>query len=124
MCAFTAFASIVSGRTLAALGRVAIGATTVEISPGHSIKNLLTLTSSQPEDTRRVVTLRKVYGFTAAEIAARLTLSPSEVERHLVVAALAFAGAFDFSEFEKSNAHDVQTAPACRDVRNCPHVRS
>lgn len=54
---------------------------------------LLRIAAGLPDDTRRVVTLHKVYGFEAPDIAARLGLTPRAVEQHLVTAALAFYGA-------------------------------
>jgi len=56
---------------------------------------LLRLTAQLPADTRRVVTLRKIYGLRPGEIAARLGLSERAVEQHLVTAALAFSGCTD-----------------------------
>jgi len=51
----------------------------------------LALVQSLPETTRRAVTLRFVYGFTQAEIAARLDLTPAEVVEHLARAVRVFS---------------------------------
>jgi DNA-directed RNA polymerase specialized sigma24 family protein len=48
-----------------------------------------------PETTRRVLTLRKVYGLRPGAIAARLALTDAEVERHLIAAALACGRHFE-----------------------------
>jgi hypothetical protein len=61
-------------------------------APHPDIARELSLTAALPHDTRRVVTLCKVYGLRPGDIAARLTLSERAVEQHLVTAALAFAG--------------------------------
>jgi RNA polymerase sigma-70 factor (ECF subfamily) len=53
---------------------------------------LLRITAALPQDTRRVVTLRKVYGLGPGDIAARLGLSERVVEQHLITAARVFAG--------------------------------
>jgi DNA-directed RNA polymerase specialized sigma24 family protein len=45
--------------------------------------------------TRRVFTLRKVYGLSHRAIGTRLSIKLADVERHLVVAALACAHALD-----------------------------
>jgi DNA-directed RNA polymerase specialized sigma24 family protein len=58
----------------------------------------IAVTARLPQDTRRVVTLRKVYDFTVPEIATRLGLTPRAVERHLITAALVFSGCIDLSE--------------------------
>ena len=57
------------------------------------IARLCALTARLPADTRRVVTLRKVYELSVPDIAARLGLSAHDVEQHLVAAVLAFARA-------------------------------
>jgi len=48
-----------------------------------------------PPDTRRVFTLRKVYGLSSEAIGMRLSMTLPEVERHLVIAVLACAQALD-----------------------------
>jgi DNA-directed RNA polymerase specialized sigma24 family protein len=45
--------------------------------------------------TRKVFTLRKVYGLSHRAIGTHLSIDLAEVERHLIVAALACARALD-----------------------------
>jgi RNA polymerase sigma-70 factor (ECF subfamily) len=52
----------------------------------EELRNLARLVSGLPLQRRRVFTLRKIYGLSPAEIAARLGLSVSTVEKHLVKA--------------------------------------
>jgi len=54
---------------------------------------LCALTAQLPQDTRRVFTLYKVYDYSVPAIAARLALTPAQVEHHLITAARAVAGA-------------------------------
>jgi DNA-directed RNA polymerase specialized sigma24 family protein len=66
------------------------------------LRQLVALARGLPPDTRRVFTLRKVYGLSPLDIAARLQMSVSEVARHLVIAALACDRSFDPpSRFQK-----------------------
>jgi DNA-directed RNA polymerase specialized sigma24 family protein len=55
-----------------------------------AVAHLVQFVRTLPTDTRRVFTLRKVYGVPYADIAARLTMSVAEVERHLTKAAIAY----------------------------------
>jgi len=63
-----------------------------------AVQPLCAMTAQLPDDTRRVVTLYKVYDFSVPDIAARLQLSERAVEQHLVTAALVFSGCIDLSE--------------------------
>jgi len=58
-----------------------------------SIAALCALTARLPQDTRRVLTLYKVYDYSVPAIAARLALTPAQVEHHLITAAHAVAEA-------------------------------
>ena len=53
------------------------------------VNDLVAIVRTLPTDTRQVLTLRKVYGLTYSDIAARLAMSVADVERHLVTAVLA-----------------------------------
>ena len=53
------------------------------------VNDLVAIVRTLPTDTRRVFTLRKVYGLSYSDIAARLAMPVSDVEQHLVTAALA-----------------------------------
>jgi RNA polymerase sigma-70 factor (ECF subfamily) len=57
------------------------------------LKRLRAIVEALPTQQRRVFTLRKVYGLAPAEIAERLGLSVSTVEKHLVKAVRACAEA-------------------------------
>ncbi|MGE5501998.1 MAG: RNA polymerase sigma factor [Ignavibacteriales bacterium] len=57
------------------------------------LKRLRAIVEALPTQQRRVFTLRKVYGLPPAEIAERLGLSVSTVEKHLVKAVRACADA-------------------------------
>lgn len=57
------------------------------------LKRLRAIVEALPTQQRRVFTLRKVYGLPPAEIAERLGLSVSTVEKHLVKAVRACAEA-------------------------------
>ena len=52
---------------------------------------VMRLVQSLPDITRRVVTLRKRYGYTQEEIAATLGIPPQQVEDELAKAVTAFA---------------------------------
>ena len=65
-----------------------------EESPDHDralMEALVDFAHRLPTDTRRVFTLRKVYELSHHDIAAQLSMSVAEVERHLVEAALQLA---------------------------------
>jgi RNA polymerase sigma-70 factor (ECF subfamily) len=56
------------------------------VSAEQELALLVQAVESLPERCRQVFTLRKVYGFTQKEIAARLKISENTVEQHLVKA--------------------------------------
>ena len=59
-----------------------------EIVNGHQeLAELVSAIQDLPERCRQVFTLRKVYGYSQKEIAVRLQISESTVERHLTQAA-------------------------------------
>ena len=60
-----------------------------EIHDGErELSDLVTAIKALPEECRRVVTLRKVYGYSQQQIAARLQIPQDAVERHLTTAVL------------------------------------
>jgi DNA-directed RNA polymerase specialized sigma24 family protein len=72
------------------LWRFALARNAVRSTGGAELAQLLAIAAGLPDDTRRVVTLHKVYGLATPEIAARLHLARAAVEQHLVTAALAY----------------------------------
>jgi DNA-directed RNA polymerase specialized sigma24 family protein len=70
--------------------RFAFRGDAVRSTGGAAAAELLRITAGLSDDTRRVVTLHKVYELNTPDIAARLGLTARAVENHLVIAALAF----------------------------------
>jgi DNA-directed RNA polymerase specialized sigma24 family protein len=65
----------------------------IEVSEHRALCSVVAKVQDLPDLTRWAFTLRKVYGFTAAEIAERLNLTEGAVEQHLVASARAVASA-------------------------------
>ena len=82
----------------------------------RSTEALCAMTAQLPDDTRRVVTLYKVYEFTVPQIAARLGLTRRAVEQHLVTAAVVFSGCIDLSESHGGESDLLAPMPSSHTV--------
>jgi DNA-directed RNA polymerase specialized sigma24 family protein len=75
---------------------VSDGISAEEISEEEELCSLIETLQGMPDQTRRVVTLLKIYDYTIPEVAQHLQLSTQEVVNHLEKAATAIAsGSFD-----------------------------
>jgi RNA polymerase sigma factor (sigma-70 family) len=71
----------------------------------QELAELISAVQSLPDLPRQVITLRKVYGYTQAQIADHLNLSSKQVERYLCQAAQAIVT--QMSQYTSAPAHST-----------------
>jgi DNA-directed RNA polymerase specialized sigma24 family protein len=75
----------------------------IQVSEHQALCSVVAKVQDLPDLTRRAFTLRKVYGYTAAEISERMGLTQEAVEKHLAASVRAVASA----EFEEQPSRPI-----------------